>query len=367
MNPTIPNLLHQIALKMIPGIGDVLIKNLISYCGSVEAVFKERKSKLLKVPGIGDVLAQNIASFKNFKAAEQELLFIEKHQIKTYFYLDENYPYRLRDIADAPCLLYGLGNFDLNPTRMVGIVGTRKASDYGRAFTQQLVEELKQHHVQVVSGLAAGIDGIAHKACVQHKIPNIGILAHGLDRIYPSIHQSLAKKMIECGGLLSEFPSGTNPDRENFPKRNRIVAGLADVLILPETAIKGGARITAEIAYSYNKEIMAVPGRVSDYYSQGCNYLIQDQKALMITCAADLIALMGWTNKNKDVKKLDLFTQLTPQQAQLIQFIRAKVKIGIDEMAFELCTDTGTLALQLLELEFMGLLRSLPGKCYEIN
>jgi DNA processing protein len=366
MSNSTPDLLYQIALKTIPGIGDVLIKNLVSYCGSVEAVFKERKSKLLKVPGIGEVLAQNIVSFKNFSWVENELLFIEKHQIKTYFYLDEHYPYRLRDIADAPCLLFGLGNFDLNPTRMVGIVGTRKASDYGRAFTQQLVQELKVHHVQVVSGLAIGIDGIAHKACVQYQIPNIGILAHGLDRIYPTQHQSLAKKMIACGGLLSEFPSGTNPDRENFPKRNRIVAGLADVLILPETAIKGGARITAEIAFSYNKEIMAVPGRISDYYSQGCNYLIQEQKAVMITCAEDLINLMGWTKKSKDTKNLDLFNQLSPEQAQLIQYIRSKVKIGIDEMAFELCTDSGTLALQLLELEFMGLLRSLPGKCYEI-
>ncbi|MCG9880878.1 MAG: DNA-processing protein DprA [Bacteroidia bacterium] len=367
MKQTTPDLLFQIAIKMVPGIGDVLIKNLISYCGSVEGIFKEKKGKLLKVPGIGEVLAENIASFKNFNWAEKEIEFIEKHQIQTYFYLDESYPYRLRDIADAPTLLYGLGNFDLNATRIVGIVGTRKASDYGRTFTQELVNELKEHHVEVVSGLAMGIDGIAHKACVQHQIPNIGILAHGLDRIYPSQHQSLAKKMIECGGLLTEFPSKTNPDRENFPKRNRIVAGLADVLVLPETAIKGGARITAEIAFSYNKEIMAVPGRVSDYYSQGCNYLIQDQKAHMITCAADLIALMGWEQKPSHAPKIDLFSQLSETDAKLVQFIRDKVKIGLDEMAFELQIDPGSLALQLLELEFSGLVRSLPGKVFEIS
>lgn len=367
MKHTTPDLLFQIAIKMVPGIGDILIKNLISYCGSVEAIFKEKKGKLLKVPGIGEVLAQNIVSFKNFNWAEKEIEFIEKHQIKTYFYLDESYPYRLRDIADSPTLLYGLGNFDLNATRIVGIVGTRKASDYGRTFTQELVNELKEHHILVVSGLAMGIDGIAHKACVQHHIPNIGILAHGLDRIYPNQHQNLAKKMLECGGLLTEFPSKTNPDRENFPKRNRIVAGLADVLVLPETAIKGGARITAEIAYSYNKEIMAVPGRVSDYYSQGCNYLIQDQKANMITCAADLISLMGWEQKPSKTNKVDLFSQLSEKDAKLVIFIRDKVKISLDEMAFELQLDPGVLALQLLELEFSGFIRSLPGKVFEIS
>jgi DNA processing protein len=362
-----PTLRDQIALTLIPGIGDVLQKNLISYCGSAEAVFKEKKAKLLKIPGIGEVLAQAICGFKSFDAAEKELAFIEKHQIQCYYYLDENYPYRLRDIADAPCLLFGLGNMNLNPTRMVGIVGTRKASDYGRAFTQTLVADLAMHNIQVVSGLALGIDGIAHKACVQQEIPTIGILAHGLDRLYPPQHQALAKKMLANGGLLTECLSGTNPDRENFPKRNRIVAGLCDVLILPETAIKGGARITAEIAYSYNKEMMALPGRVSDYYSQGCNYLIQEQKAHMITCANDLIQLMGWQLDSKPSKRLDLFNQLSEAQTALISCIRSKVKIGIDELAVELSADAGTLALQLLELECMGLVRALPGKWYEIN
>jgi DNA processing protein len=364
--PTTQDLYYQISLKLIPGIGDVLIKNLISYCGGVEAVFKERKSKLLKIPGIGDVLANNIANFSNFDLAEKEMIFIEKHQIKTYFYLDEAYPYRLRDLQDAPTLLFGLGNFDLNPTRLIGIVGTRKASEYGRAFTQQLVQDLKEHNIEVISGLAMGIDGIAHKACIEHQISNIGVLAHGLDRIYPSQHQQLAKKMLLCGGLLTEFISGTNPDRENFPKRNRIVAGMSDVLVVPETAIKGGARITAEIAHSYNRDIMVLPGRVSDYYSLGCNYLIRDHKASMITCADDLIQLMGWKKSKKQIPKPDLFSLLSKEENTLIDYIRNKGKCNIDLMAFELNTDPGTLALRLLELEFGGYVRPLPGKSYEL-
>ena len=367
MKQASPALRYQLALQLIPGIGDVLQKNLMSYCGSAEAVLKEKKSKLLKVPGIGEVLAQQIISFKEYDTVEKEILFIEKHQIQCYYYLDENYPYRLRDLADAPCLLFGLGNLDLNPSRQVGIVGTRRASEYGKAFTQELVAALAAYQVQVVSGLAQGIDGVAHKSCVQAQIPNIGILAHGLDRIYPPQHEALAKKMLGNGGLLTECLSGTIPAKENFPKRNRIVAGLADVLILPETAIKGGARITAEIAYSYNKELMALPGRVSDYYSQGCNYLIKEQKAHMITCPEDLIQLMGWDLEAKPSKRIELYEQLSPKQIELIQYIRGKVKIGIDEMAYELNTDSGSLALQLLELEFLGLLRALPGKCYEIK
>ncbi|OYU95809.1 MAG: DNA-protecting protein DprA [Bacteroidetes bacterium B1(2017)] len=360
-------LLHQIALKLIPGIGDVLMKNLISYCGGVEEVFKAKKGKLLRVPGIGEVLATSIVSFKDFDRAELELAFIEKHQIQTFFYLDENYPYRLRDLPDSPCLLFGIGTLDLNPSRQIGVVGTRKASEYGREFTQQFIADIKPFQVQVVSGLAQGIDGIAHKACIENDIPTIGVLAHGLDRIYPYQHQSLAKKMLVNGGLLTEFLSNTNPDRENFPKRNRIVAGLSDVLIVPETAIKGGARITAEIAHSYNRDIMAVPGRINDYYSQGCNYLIQENKAALLNSCNDLILAMNWEQKAKTKPTLNLFNQLTITEQELIVYIRSKVKVHLDTMAFELNKDPGSLALQLLELEFNGFVRSLPGKMLELK
>ncbi|MCF8425108.1 MAG: DNA-processing protein DprA [Bacteroidia bacterium] len=361
------DLLYPIALKQIPGIGDVLIKNLISYCGSAEAVFKEKRGKLSKIPGIGEVLAQNIVSHIDFARAEKELLFIEKNKITCYYYLENNYPQRLREILDAPILMYGLGNFGLNPPRMVGIVGTRNASEYGRQFTQKLVQELKEHQVQIISGLAVGIDGIAHKAATDIELTNIGVLAHGLDRLYPSDNKALAKRMLSHGGLLTEFPSKTNPDRENFPKRNRIVAGLADVLILVETAIKGGARITAEIANSYNKDVMALPGRTTDYYSQGCNYLIKESKAAMITCTDDLLELMNWKKSKKARSEPNLFSVLAEEDKLLVEYIRKKVKVGLDEMAFDLNVDPGSLALKLLELEFAKHIRTLPGKTYELS
>lgn len=360
-------LLYQISLKLIPGIGDVLIKNLISYCGSPGQVFKQSRSKLEKIPGIGTYLAGNVAGFKDFSRAEQEIEFINKHQIKPLFYLDKQYPSRLKDIPDAPCLLYALGNIDLNPAKIVGIVGTRKASEYGKAFTQKLVHDLKEMNCLVLSGLAYGIDVIAHKAAIEEQLPTIGVLAHGLDRIYPAQHKNVAKKMLENGGLITEFPSQTNPDRENFPKRNRIVAGMCDVLVVVETAIKGGARITAEIANSYNKDIMALPGRINDYYSEGCNYLIKENKASMITCPEDLMSLMRWDAKKGQAKQdANLFSQLLEEDAQLLLYIQQKQKIGIDEMAFDLQLDPGVLALKLLELEFEGYLRTLPGKRYEL-
>ncbi|MBC7382993.1 MAG: DNA-protecting protein DprA [Bacteroidia bacterium] len=360
-------ILYQISLKLIPGIGDVLIRNLISYCGGPEQVFKQSKARLEKIPGIGSHLADNIRSFKDFDRAAKEIEFIDKHQIKPVFYLDKNYPVRLKEIADAPTLLYVLGNVELNPPKTVGIVGTRKASEYGKAFTQNLVHDLKELNCVVLSGLAFGIDVIAHKAAIDEELPTVGVLAHGLDRIYPSQHKTVARKMLENGGLLTEFPSLTNPDRENFPKRNRIVAGMCDVLVVVETAIKGGARITAEIANSYNKDIMAVPGRINDYYSEGCNYLIKENKAAMITSSQDLFNLMGWGKKPaKQQKSVNLFSQLSEADAQLLLFIQQKQKTGVDDMAFELNIDPGVLALKLLELEFEGYIRTLPGRYYEL-
>jgi len=361
---------YRISLNLIPGIGDVLIKNLLSYCGNEEAVFKESVAKLQRIPGIGQVLANNIKSFKDFGRAEQEILFLKKHQIIPLFYLDPNYPKRLLDCADAPNLLYSLGNQELNKPYVVAIVGTRKASEYGRQFTEKLIEVLKDKDVLVVSGLAAGIDGMAHKYALEAGLQTTGVLAHGLDRMYPVQHKAIARKMIQQGGLLTEYKSFTVPDKENFPKRNRIVAGMCDAIVLVETAIKGGSRITAEIANSYNKDVFCVPGRVTDYYSQGCNYLIQANKATMLCEPKDLLEFMNWGKKsegNAAKKQLQLFETLPENDRALLQFIRQKLKISIDDMAFELQIDPGTLALKLLELEFSGYLRALPGKMYELS
>jgi DNA processing protein len=360
-------LVYQIALTQIPGIGDVLARNLVSYCGGVEQVFHQKKSRLLQVPGIGEKLADSIARFSDFKPAEAEAEFVLKHKIRTCFYLDQHYPSRLKQISDSPVLLYCLGNMDLDADKIVAIVGTRKASDYGKTFTDELVSELKAVNALIVSGLALGIDVAAHRSAIKHQLPTVGVMAHGLDRIYPSQHKNIASHMLENGGLLTEFGSGTNPDRENFPKRNRIVAGLCDVLIVVETDIKGGAMITAEIANSYNKEIMAVPGRVNDRYSYGSNSLIKLNKASIVTQPHDVLELMQWDiAPGKKIQQQLHLPQLTGLEGNIVQFIRSKTRSGIDDIAFALQADSGNLSLKLLELEFKGVIRQLPGKLYEL-
>jgi DNA processing protein len=360
-------LLYQVALSMVPGIGDVLARNLVSYSGGVKEVFHQTRSKLQKVPGIGERLADYIVSFRDFTRAEEEVAFIRKNNIRTFYYLDAGYPFRLKEFQDAPCLLYFKGNADLNNPKIIGIVGTRKASDYGRQFTKQLVSDLADTGALILSGLAFGIDICAHRAAIENGLPTVGVLGHGLDRIYPDQHRNIAKAMVENGGLLTDFPGGTKPDHQNFPKRNRIVAGLCDVLVVVETAIKGGARITAEIANSYNKDIMALPGRVTDEYSKGCNYLINVNKASLITCANDLLELMRWdSNKEKPVQQhLDL--SLEEDEVTILNYIREKTKARIDDIAFDLQIDPGDLSLKLLNLEFQGIIRALPGKAFEIS
>jgi DNA processing protein len=360
-------LLYQIAITLIPGVGDVLAKNLISYCGGVEEVFKTKKSHLLRIPGVGEKIADAVFSYSDFKRAEQELLFIEKHNVQPLFYLDKNYPQRLKHYDDAPAMLYYLGNADLNNPKIVGIVGTRKASEYGKNCVAQLVEQLSETGCLILSGLAYGIDIHAHKDALTHNLPTVGVLAHGLDRIYPAQHKTTAKKMLDNGGLLTEFMSETNPDRENFPKRNRIVAGLCDALVVVETAERGGAMITAELANGYNKDVAAFPGRVNDEYSQGCNKLIKTNKASLITCSDDLYYLMGWnSNKPKPIQQQLLPLDLSKDELLIYDFIKNKTKVGIDELAYALQIDASILSLQLLEMEFKGLIRTLPGKFYEL-
>lgn len=361
------SLIYQIALTRIPGIGDVLLRTLVGYCGGVEEVFKQKKSQLLRIPGIGERLASAIIASRNFGEAEKEAAFIEQHGIRPLFYLDERYPSRLRNLPDAPALLYALGNADLNAPRIVGIVGTRKASDYGKAATEAIVDVLKPTGAVIISGLALGIDVTAHRMALQNGLSTVGVLAHGLNRIYPPQHKNIARQMLEQGGLLTEFSSLSQPDRENFPKRNRIVAGLCDVLVVAETHVKGGAMITAEIANTYNKEIMAVPGRMNDHYSYGCNALIKLHKAAIITVPEDVLLYMGWNEQDVPVKSKSQCTlDLSSAEEELVQFIRARNRVSIDDIACSLDIESGALSLTLLDLEFKGILRQLPGKYYEL-
>ncbi|MEO6849479.1 MAG: DNA-processing protein DprA, partial [Mucilaginibacter sp.] len=267
------SLLHRIGLTFIRNIGPASAKLLLAHFGDAEQIFKAPRNKLLKVPGIGEKRIDMLDFTTVLQRAEEELKFVDKNGIEVIFYTDPAYPKRLKNCVDGPVLLYAKGNINLNVPKVVSIVGTRSATDYGKQLCRQVVEELQQHNVLIVSGLALGIDVMAHKECLKQNMQTVGVLGHGLDRVYPFQNKSTAEKMLENGGLLTEFPSGTIPDRENFPQRNRIVAGLADATVVIEASVKGGALITAEIANSYDRDVFAFPGRINDEYSEGCNFL----------------------------------------------------------------------------------------------
>jgi DNA processing protein len=360
--------LYQIAITMLPGVGDILAKNLVAYCGSAEAVFKEKKQALAKIPGIGNTTAAKIASAKPLQRAEVELEFVAAKGVQLFFYLDENYPKRLKHCTDSPILLYYKGNGSLNPERALAMVGTRNATAHGKQLTEQLVASLKPYHASVISGLAYGIDIAAHKAAVDNELPTIGVLAHGLDRIYPALHTKIADQMLEHGGLLTEFPSGTNPDRENFPKRNRIIAGMTDATIVVEAAEKGGALITAEIAHGYNRDVFAVPGRPDDVYSAGCNKLIYLNKAAILRSAKDFEFYLNWESEKELTRKRDqttLFIDITPQEEPIAEVLRLNGKTHIDALCQKAGLPISQTVQLLFNLELKGAIRTHPGKVYE--
>lgn len=361
------SVLHQIALTKIPGIGMVTAKNLVDHFGSAEAIFSASKNDLKEVSGLRKTAAEAILKKEGFERADSELDFIEKYKIQTLFYTDERYPRRLKNCYDAPVVLFYKGAADLNAGRIISVVGTRNATSYGKGLCDKLVEELASHGVLLVSGLAHGIDSLAHKACLKYGVPTVGVLGHGLDRIYPKENRALAEKMLQEGGLLSEFLSQTNPDRENFPKRNRIIAGIADATIVVEASVKGGALITAEIANSYNRDVFAYPGSVNDEYSAGCNYLIKTNRANLISGIKDLEYLLGWNATVKtEPKQVSLKLNLSGDEKKITDLVHAKGSAAIDEIAIETRIPQSKLAITILALEMQGILVSLPGKVYKL-
>ncbi|TCD00412.1 DNA-processing protein DprA [Pedobacter psychroterrae] len=361
------SLIHNIALTFIPEVGHVTAKNLLGHFGSSEAIFKAKKNELVAVPGIGPQTARHILDNNALQDAEKQLKFIEHHAVQALFYTDEAYPHRLRNCFDAPVLLYYRGNADLNHSRIISIVGTRKATEYGRQLCKQLCETLAAYDVLIVSGLAYGIDIAAHKESVYQNIPTVGILAHGLDRIYPPIHHPVAQKMLLNGGLLTEFPLNTTPEKENFPKRNRIIAGLSDATIVVEATAKGGALITADIANSYNRDVYAFPGRVNDVSSQGCNFLIKTNRAGLIGNANDLLYYLGWDDKKKvQQEQLQMPMGLSAEEQKIVEILQG-APARVDELAIRSEIPQSQLAMHLLNLEMQGILVSLPGKVYQLN
>ena len=363
-------LLYQLALTVVPNIGPVQAKTLLQHCNA-EEIFHAKKSYLEKIEGIGPIRASSIVSFKDFSKVEDEIKFIEKYKIKPLFLTDTAYPKRLLNCYDSPTLLYYRGEADLNAEKIVAIIGTRKNTDYAKQVAEKLVKELAAQNITVVSGLAFGVDAIAHKSAVKNGLPTVGVLAHGLDQIYPAEHAGLAKDMLKHnGGLLTEFRSKSKPDKHNFPTRNRIVAGMTDATIVIETEIKGGSMITAELANSYNKDVFAFPGKVTDTKSTGCNYLIKNNKAMLLSDAGELLQVMNWEDKAKNKKdkksQRELFIELTAEEKIIVSILREKNTVNIDEINLKSGLSSSAVAAAILNLELQTVVLSLPGKMYQL-
>jgi DNA processing protein len=326
---------------------------------------------LEKIEGIGSARARSIKTFGNFTAVEKELQFIEKYRIQALCLTDNKYPRRLLHCYDSPTVLYFKGDADLNTSIVVAIIGTRSHSEYGKQFTEKLIKDLAPYHILVVSGLAFGIDSLAHKIALKNNLSTIGVLAHGLDTMYPAEHAALAREMISRGGILTEFRSQTKPDKHNFPIRNRIVAGMSDAIVVIETGIKGGSMITAELANGYNKDVFAIPGKTTDQKSTGCNELIKKNKAILLTDAMQLADLMGWDRKPLDAslpkKQRELFVKLSTLEQNLMAIIKETETVHIDELHLRSKMSTSATAAAILNLELQGLIISIPGKRFTLS
>ena len=343
------DLLYQIALTLVPNIGDVQAKALISQFGDASTIFKTRRRELELIDGMGTIRARAIKSFSDFDKAEKEISFIEKFKISPLFITDATYPKRLLNCYDSPLLLYYKGNANLNTSKVLSIVGTRNFNEYGKSVCEKLIEDLANQDILIISGLAYGIDTIAHRATIKSGLQTVGVLAHGLDMIYPSENKSLAKHMLDQGGLLTDYKSGTNPDKQNFPRRNRIVAGMSDAVLVIQSGLKGGSLITAELANGYNKDVFAIPGRLTDSKHEGCNYLIKVNKAGLITSAQDILENMNWTEvKNKPRKQRELFIDLTPDEKIITDILKEQEQIHIDELYFKSSISSSAMACALL-------------------
>ena len=360
-------LIYEIGVSLLPGVGSINGKKLVAYCGGAEGIFHQKRAHLEKIEGIGKKMTESILNQSVLGQAEEELRFIQKNQIQALFFTDSAYPYRLKQAEDSPLLLYYKGIDVLNYDRILAIVGTRNITERGKEQTDALIEGLKDSGVLVVSGLAYGVDTRAHKACVKHKVPTVGVVAHGLHTIYPATNKRLSEEMQIQGGILTEFVSGTKPDAFNFPQRNRIIAGLADATLVIESGKKGGSLITADIANSYSRDVFAIPGRPEDTYSRGCNFLIKTNRAALVESAEDLRYQLSWDVKEKPQNiQQQLFLELKPEEQKIVDLLRKDKQCAIDQLMAESGLTTSKLASSLLNLEFEGVIKCLPGKVYQL-
>ncbi|WP_395065568.1 DNA-processing protein DprA [Flavobacterium sp.] len=368
MNDT--ELLHVLALLKIEGVGDIVAKKLINHCGSAQNIFKTKASQLESIDGIGRVLIKNLKDKSAFKLAEVELQYIKENKISILYYQDEKYPVRLKHCIDGPVLLFTSGAIDFNNRKIISIVGTREITAYGIDFCKKLIEDLAPLNPIIVSGFAYGVDIFAHKIAMDNNLQTIGVVAHGLNQVYPKVHKKYVAKMEENGGFMTEFWSNSNPEKENFVKRNRIVAGMSEATIVIESAEKGGSLITANLANDYNRDVFAVPGRTSDKFSQGCNNLIKTQRAHLLTSAADIVYILNWeldendSKSNKTIQK-QLFVSLDADEQKIYDYLIGIGKKELDLIALACDFPVYRISSLLINMELKGVVRPLPGKLFE--
>jgi DNA protecting protein DprA len=359
-------LYYLLALLKVDGVGDIMAKKLLTYFENAESVFKAKPSQVAVIDGVGSVLLKNLKDKTIFEKARFELEFIKCEGLKVSFFQDKNYPDRLKHCIDSPVLIFSSGNIDLKNRKIISIVGTRQITSYGAEFCRKFIEDLAPLDPVIVSGFAYGVDIVAHQLAIENNLQTIGVLAHGLNQIYPKTHKKYVAKMEENGGFITEFWSSSNPDKENFVRRNRIVAGMSEATIVIESADKGGSLITANLANDYNRDVFAVPGRVTDRYSQGCNDLIKTQKANALTSAADLIYVLNWdiNNKPKPIQK-QLFIELETDEQKIYDFLLKNGKEMLDIIALECNLPVFRISGILVNMELKGVIRPLPGKIFE--
>lgn len=360
------NHFYEIALTLIKGIGKIRIRNLISIYGSAEQVFS-RKSINTRISGLGDIIISESDRDEALRRAEAEAKFIEKNNITTYFVLDEEYPYRLRECEDAPTILYRRGEANLDAEKLVAVVGTRNMTAYGRELTDNFICQIPKTigNIAIVSGLAYGVDGEAHKAALRENIPTIAVVGHGLDMVYPKRHKQLAENILERGGaIVSEYPTNTVVDPSNFVQRNRIIAGLSDATVIIESACKGGALLTAQAANSYNRDVFAFAGRVDDKFSQGCNNLIKTNQAQMITDTADMLDILEWDRSPQKPQQASMFVSLSDEEQRIVDKIR-DIPASANDLSRTLGIPIQKLSGILVMLEFKGVIKMLPGNIYK--
>ncbi|MGB1043288.1 MAG: DNA-processing protein DprA [Tenacibaculum sp.] len=360
--------LHAILrLQSTKNIGDIIAKKLITVTGSVEQVFKEKVSTLHKINGIGTHITSHLFDTKNIKRVEEELKYIENKKIAFSYFLDTDYPQNLKHCVDAPILIFKDGNINLNNTKILAIVGTRKITSYGRDFCNQLINDLAKYNPIIVSGFAYGVDICAHKAAIKNNLQNIAVLAHGFEQIYPKTHKKYISEVNKNGGFITEFWHNEQPLRENFLKRNRIVAGLSKATIIIESAEKGGSLVTADIANSYNRDVFSVPGKTTDVYSKGCNNLIKNNQAHLLTSAEDIVKMLNWDVQQPTApKQQTLFVELNETEQKIYDYLQQNGKQLLDVIALDCAIPTYQLSSILIQMELKGVVKPLPGKMFEV-